>query len=1131
MKRLKQAYMQERVDQVARSRKLHADTIKRRRALANKKKTDAHKEEQRRQAILAQRKEQIREATEKYQRQNKHYDARDYHESSPSGPMLSSGPNLEEALRAIRGPSPKRAFHRSNSVERQKGVYSSSSLRQGSASSLRQGSSSSLRSNASGTYCMQPDRYNSNSVATNEHQRPEFKNRAVDPSKASPQTVTQLQHRSHNNLNTSRSLFEQQLEQQQNLLQEQQQQYLQEFNRAIKQEMERDVNLAGERETSNTYHLQRQRSDSISSADSLEVERETGKRPITNGVHDQAEEAQFNHHLGSRESAKVQGHEVANTAPPVVVASSASAVNSFVIHRSVNVCSPNVAVVQPSVVSSASSQLAQPLQPKPNAPYNVYGYTESSVHANCSPQKTDLIMTTSAYGNMQQDAIVSNMSIQATQGGRLVFEFPSAKGDASNAYDPRTQDVLSHRPSAPRAWTTSSPSVTQPSSNTKPSNPKQSTGSTVAQVASERPAFVNPVANHIQNLQNNSFIRGNRSTAYASATSVTPQSAKTESPYQPPPHTEPVAPPSNHLYQVVPTPSLQEKVSQNVAPPSKGALIPVEAHPFPQDPDEDAASTLSSSSSDVENESHPETPAVKGILKKRYGPIGGKTPRGSVRLLVHGTGKEPLSRGSIRDSIEVNRDLIQRSVERGSKKKSVRFAQKLCEEQEESTSSYRQIHFTVPSGQSNTTNTVTTAQDSESSKKTPPHPPPKKPSRPTSAQTTSSTPKVDPAVKNPRVVSAGRMRRGPFLRPHPPAQPRSGRANMNQQNGHYANKVPLRYYSSNVVTATASADAPAPPLEHSGISVSINTPGVESEQQQDQSNLDPNGIQLDRTPTDDEINCLWDNVRNCLAKEESQEGVKSNGQMSQQCIDGNTITSQSRSSTRASNSYANNYMGSAYPPKKKFSMDALNNFNRRNSLLYGRKNPLNNSNAQQPKAEPSQATIHDLAQQQQQPKQSAAYPSNANSVYGPDVSGSMAAFLTAEVLAQRSASESQIEAAMAEAQMRQQSHNAMHSQPMGNWPLAFGSLTFMNAFTGPSALSLEEQRLMQSLERLNERLRVAETSTVPSTPAVPKPPSYVGFKGHAPLSNTSKRHVNSNGTVSRYNYRYAQPTSNSQLQM
>jgi hypothetical protein len=48
------------------------------RALALKKKTEAQREEQRRQAILAKRKEQIREATEKYQRLNKHYDAREY---------------------------------------------------------------------------------------------------------------------------------------------------------------------------------------------------------------------------------------------------------------------------------------------------------------------------------------------------------------------------------------------------------------------------------------------------------------------------------------------------------------------------------------------------------------------------------------------------------------------------------------------------------------------------------------------------------------------------------------------------------------------------------------------------------------------------------------------------------------------------------------------------------------------------------------------------------------------------------------------------------------------------------------------------------------------------------------------
>ncbi|KAJ7385852.1 hypothetical protein OS493_013888 [Desmophyllum pertusum] len=35
----------------------------------------------------------------------------------------------------------------------------------------------------------------------------------------------------------------------------------------------------------------------------------------------------------------------------------------------------------------------------------------------------------------------------------------------------------------------------------------------------------------------------------------------------------------------------------------------------------------------------------------------------------------------------------------------------------------------------------------------------------------------------------------------------------------------------------------------------------------------------------------------------------------------------------------------------------------------------------------------------------------------------------------------------------------------------------MSARTGPSALSLEEQRLLQSLDRLNERLKVQEEVT------------------------------------------------------
>lgn len=47
------------------------------------------------------------------------------------------------------------------------------------------------------------------------------------------------------------------------------------------------------------------------------------------------------------------------------------------------------------------------------------------------------------------------------------------------------------------------------------------------------------------------------------------------------------------------------------------------------------------------------------------------------------------------------------------------------------------------------------------------------------------------------------------------------------------------------------------------------------------------------------------------------------------------------------------------------------------------------------------------------------------------VSESMAAFLTAEMLTCQSASESQIEAAMRDAQLRQRAYNTSHPQPKG----------------------------------------------------------------------------------------------------
>ena len=148
---------------------------------------------------------------------------------------------------------------------------------------------------------------------------------------------------------------------------------------------------------------------------------------------------------------------------------------------------------------------------------------------------------------------------------------------------------------------------------------------------------------------------------------------------------------------------------------------------------------------------------------------------------------------------------------------------------------------------------------------------------------------------------------------------------------------------------------------------------------------DANGVRLDHTPTDDEINWLWDKVRTCLNRDGARNGATESTQASvshqqsptpvqsyrlQQAntnvlntnnthavntkyMDGSAVTSQLRTTTTrpvSASSAATNGASSGYGqphapipraasgPTKKVSMDSLGAYNRRQaSLLSQRK--------------------------------------------------------------------------------------------------------------------------------------------------------------------------------------------------
>ncbi|XP_052811066.1 putative mediator of RNA polymerase II transcription subunit 26 isoform X2 [Mya arenaria] len=287
---------------------------------------------------------------------------------------------------------------------------------------------------------------------------------------------------------------------------------------------------------------------------------------------------------------------------------------------------------------------------------------------------------------------------------------------------------------------------------------------------------------------------------------------------------------------------------------------------------------------------------------------------------------------------------------------------------------------------------------------------------------------------------------------------------------------------------------------------------------------DDNGLRIDRTPTDDEINFLWDKLRTCLSRNSTatpdkgqtpvgpdgnQTGPRQAAPVAHTYIDGNTLGQFNSLNRVAQPPHTNNTNNPAI--RRQNSLDnaaAANTYTRRYGLLQQRKQQPNPQSLKSRQASPQQGyTVY------QAPVQSHAEPQTTGNPFqnGADVSESLAGFLAAEQLANQSVSESHIHQAIDEAQTRQQA--VIATKPKMK-----------------SALSVEEQRLMQSLDRLNEQLQVTEGQIpVNGTTNQPVPTqqqqqeqqqrqhvvhrsSFLnedgkvsGFKGHAPL--TAQRRI------------------------
>lgn len=225
-----------------------------------------------------------------------------------------------------------------------------------------------------------------------------------------------------------------------------------------------------------------------------------------------------------------------------------------------------------------------------------------------------------------------------------------------------------------------------------------------------------------------------------------------------------------------------------------------------------------------------------------------------------------------------------------------------------------------------------------------------KPPRPTSARVISS-PKASPAPAR-RAVSAGPVRPSPQTKSKPVERPQAAAHIITHQssfnnpvttaNGHQISLVSAngrppafstgRGQTTATRTTTATTSTPNGRLFEPVVRAGAVHPGQVH---------DDSGLRLDRTPTDDEINWLWDKVRTCLHRDSqvssrgSETSDGSNRQavvMSSKLFDG-AMLGQHANVTRVASTNLRRYN----------SAESVNSYSKRNALLQQRQQQLPHS--------------------------------------------------------------------------------------------------------------------------------------------------------------------------------------------
>lgn len=271
------------------------------------------------------------------------------------------------------------------------------------------------------------------------------------------------------------------------------------------------------------------------------------------------------------------------------------------------------------------------------------------------------------------------------------------------------------------------------------------------------------------------------------------------------------------------------------------------------------------------------------------------------------------------------------------------------------------------------------------------------------------------------------------------------------------------------------------------------------------------GLRIDRTPTDDEINNLWKNMRSMLDVSESKAGQhqqptanntsestsRQQVHLSQQYIDGTSL-GMLNGITRVASGYSTTQLpASTLPatgvPMGKQVTQGKNGYLHRFSLLQQRRNSSTGSGTVGHKGSgPVEQRVLPVAFNGNPPD---SQYGAVNVSYAPreEMSESLAEFVAAEQMVQTQGTDvrdSRVAAAMQSAQAQQQMYNSVRQKL---------------ARAGPTALSMEEHRLLESLDKLNERLKVVDSKTAKInqrtnvSEAAPKQQIHAhgsGFRGH-----------------------------------